>query len=79
MALDHNKALDLSREGQWGKAHTMISPFTDAMSCLIHGYLHRMEGDLNNARYWYNRANTTMPENTLEEEMNRIYELINTD
>ncbi len=77
MALDHNKALDLAREDQWDKAHTMISPFSDEISCLIHGYLHRMEGDLNNAHYWYNRANTTMPGNTLEEEINRIYGLIN--
>jgi hypothetical protein len=36
MVLDHNKALDLAREGQWDEAHTMISPFTDTMSCLIH-------------------------------------------
>ena len=74
----HIKALDLAREGKWDESHQMIQSFSDQMSCLIHGYLHRVEGDLKNARYWYNRANMTMPENTLEEEINRIYELINT-
>lgn len=74
----HIRALDLAREGQWDKAHEIVQAFSDQMSCLIHGYLHRVEGDLNNARYWYNRANTTMPENTLEEEFNRLYELANT-
>ncbi|MEE9411555.1 MAG: hypothetical protein V3V22_00745 [Methylococcales bacterium] len=78
MTVDHKKALDLAREGKWDEAHQMIQSFSDQMSCLIHGYLHRVEGDLKNARYWYNRANMTMPENTLEEEINRIYELINT-
>ncbi len=78
MTVDHKKALDLAREGKWDESHQMIQSFSDQMSCLIHGYLHRVEGDLNNARYWYNRANVTMPENTLEEEIKRIYELINT-
>ncbi len=55
----HIRALDLAREGQWDEAHEIIQPFSDQLSCLIHGYLHREEGDLNNARYWYNRANTS--------------------
>jgi hypothetical protein len=74
----HIRALDLAREGQWDKAHEIIQLYSDQLSCLIHGYLHRVEGDLNNARYWYNRANTSIPENTLEEEINRLYQLANT-
>jgi hypothetical protein len=77
MTVDHIKALDLAREGKWDEAHEMIQPFSDKISCLIHGYLHRVEGDLNNTRYWYNRAKIKMPDNTLEEEINRIYELVN--
>ncbi len=70
MTVDHIKALDLAREGKWDEAHEMIQPFSDKIPCLIHGYLHRVEEDLNNARYWYNRAKIKMPENTLEEEIN---------
>jgi hypothetical protein len=31
--------------------------------------LHRIEGDLANARYWYHRAGLNMPDNPLEEEL----------
>ena len=77
MAVDHVKALDLASEGKWDEAHELVQPYSDKISCLIHGYLHRVEGDLGNARYWYNRANAKMPDNTLEEEWKRLYELIN--
>lgn len=79
MVLDHNKALDLANEGQWNKAHEWVQQYSDEYSCLIHGYLHRIEGDLGNARYWYNRANAPMPENTLDEEFKRLYALIRSD
>ncbi len=49
------------------------------MACLIHGYLHRVEGDLGNAQYWYRRANKFMPDNSLEEEWNRLYSLVESD
>ncbi len=76
MAVDHLKALDYAKEGKWDEAHRLIQSFTDKTSCLIHAYLHRVEGDLSNARYWYNRANEQMPDNTLEEEFSRLYQLV---
>ncbi len=76
MAVDHIKALNYAKEGKWDEAHRLIQPFSDKTSCLIHGYLHRVEGDLSNARYWYNRADVAMPDNTLEEEFSRLYQLV---
>lgn len=38
-------------------------------------YLHREEGDLGNAGYWYRRAGIDMPDNTLQEELERLYRL----
>jgi hypothetical protein len=46
------------------------------MACLIHGYLHRVEGDPGNAEYWYKRAEVTIPDNTLEQEWQRLYALL---
>lgn len=72
----HIKALADAKEGKWNEAHRLIQSMADRDSCLIHGYLHRVEGDFENARYWYSLAKQTMPQNSLEEEWNRLYDLI---
>ena len=74
MAVDYKQVLELAKSGKWDQAHQMIQPYSDTMSCLIHAYLHRVEGDTGNARYWYNRADASMPENSLEEEFDRLYQ-----
>lgn len=76
MADDYIKALDLIKEGKWDEAHELVQPHFDPQSCLIHAYLHRVEGDLSNARYWYRRANQTMPSNSLAEELKRLEQII---
>ena len=73
MARDHTKALDLSKAGKWEEAHRLIQGRSDPMSCRIHAYLHRVEGDLSNAKYWYRRAAESMPDISLEEELSRLY------
>ena len=55
MTCDHQKVLDLTRAGHWEEAHAIAQKHGDELSCQIHGYLHRIEKDLNNARYWYGR------------------------
>jgi len=68
MTCDYIKVLNYAKEDEWDKAHQLIQPHSDKTSCLIHAYLHRVEGDLSNANYWYTRAESTMPDNTLAEE-----------
>ena len=72
MAQYHQQALELVRNNDWEGAHTLIQDYTDDLACVVHAYLHRVEGDLGNARYWYGRAGETMPDNALEEEFSRI-------
>ena len=36
----------------------------------IHAYLHRLEGDIDNANYWYNRARKEPYSESLESELN---------
>lgn len=75
MSCNHRLALDLARDGKWDASHKEVQACSDKLSCLIHAYLHRVEGDLGNARYWYRRANVDMPDNTLEEEHKHLYEM----
>lgn len=77
MICDYRNVLNLAEEGSWDKAHQLIQSHSDKTSCLIHAYLHRQEGNLSNAKYWYNRAQSTMPDNTLKDELQRLYLLVN--
>lgn len=40
----------------WNTAHEIVQEASDAESAWVHAYLHRQEGDLRNAKYWYRRA-----------------------
>lgn len=55
-------------KGDWQRAHDLIDHLEDPTSAHIHAYLHRVEGDLWNARYWYGRAGQPEFKGTLEEE-----------
>ena len=59
-------------KGDWEKSHTIIQDINDPTAAWIHAYLHRKEGDIGNADYWYRRANKSRPALTLEEEWEAI-------
>ncbi len=42
--------------GDWPAAHRLAQAQDDAAGAWVHAYLHRVEGDLANAGYWYRRA-----------------------
>lgn len=57
--------------GDWEKAHVTIQDTDDSSASWIHAYLHRKEGDIGNADYWYRRAERKRPTITLQEEWKR--------
>ena len=73
MSCGHNKALGLARDGRLAQAHALVKDHTDQLSCLIHAYIHRAAGDLDNADYWYRHANTTPPYYSLQAELESLY------
>ena len=62
------QALWYDAKGNWEKAHTLIQDVPDKTAAWIHAYLHRKEGDIWNADYWYTKAGKKRPSQTLEEE-----------
>jgi len=62
------QALWYDGTGNWKTAHDLIDQLTDQRSAHIHAYLHRKEGDIWNADYWYKRAGKTRPQVSLDEE-----------
>jgi hypothetical protein len=59
-------------KGDWEKAHTIIQDIEDKTASWIHAYLHRKEGDIGNADYWYRRAGKTRPAISLQDEWETI-------
>ncbi len=43
-------------KGDWHRAHECAQLDESPAGSAVHAYLHRVEGDLNNAGYWYSRA-----------------------
>jgi hypothetical protein len=50
------RALWLDGRGDWNGAHETAQEVEGADGAWVHAYLHRKEGDLGNAAYWYRRA-----------------------
>jgi hypothetical protein len=42
--------------GDWDAGHELAQAQDDAEGAWVHAWLHRIEGDLGNADYWYQRA-----------------------
>jgi hypothetical protein len=67
-------ALWYDGKGDWKKAHDQVDHLSGKSSSRVHAYLHRKEGDLWNADYWYSKAGEKRPDISLEEEWERLVE-----
>jgi len=66
------RALWHDARGEWDAAHSVAQDIDDATGAWIHAYLHRKEGDLGNAGYWYQRARQPVATDSLDAEWARI-------
>ena len=49
-------ALWWASKGEWDKAHALVMDDPSREAAWVHAHLHRVEGDLDNAGYWYRQA-----------------------
>jgi hypothetical protein len=66
------QALWHDARGDWDRAHKIAQDVANQDGSWVHAYLHRKEGDIGNARYWYSRASRPQFEGTLEAEWEKI-------
>ena len=66
------RALWEDGRGNWDAAHKLAQEVEGKSGAWIHAYLHRKEGDLGNAAYWYRQAGRPAAHDALEEEWDRI-------
>lgn len=57
MKKDLVNAIELALAGNWDAAHGLVQQYEiDSGAAWLHAVLHKIEGDLDNSRYWYRRA-----------------------
>ena len=59
-------------KGDWTKAHDCAQAQNDRFGAWVHAYLHRKEGDAENASYWYRRAGRPVAAASIAEEWEAI-------
>jgi Tfp pilus assembly protein PilF len=55
------KALAHLDAGEWQRAHEIVQADKSVLAAWMHGIVHTIEGDLDNARYWYRKAKREFP------------------
>jgi hypothetical protein len=55
------RAIEHLAAGEWQKAHEIVQKDKSTLAAWLHGIVHILEGDLDNARGWYKRAEREFP------------------
>ena len=69
------QALWFDAKGMWEQAHDLVQDGTGKDAARIHAYLHRKEGDVVNADWWYRKAGVNRPQHSLEKEWEDLVQL----
>ncbi len=70
------RAMWYDKKGDWEQAHEIVQNASDADSAWVHAYLHRKEGDLSNAHFWYRRSGQPEFFKELDQEWEQIVSLL---
>jgi hypothetical protein len=60
------------KKGDWDRAHSIAQSIPTVQGSAVHAYLHREEGVMWNADYWYSRAGRQRPSIPLEQEWQQL-------
>jgi hypothetical protein len=66
------EALWWDAKGDWARAHGLVDELESKDGMAVHAYLHRKEGSLSNADYWYARAGRSFHRPALDDEWNAL-------
>ncbi len=55
------RAVEFLAAGAWQQAHEIVQNESSALGAWLHGIVHILDGDLDNARYWYRKAGRVFP------------------
>jgi hypothetical protein len=66
------EAMWYQEKGNWDEAHRLAQSENSPNGSWVHAYLHRVEGDLGNAAYWYGLADKPVCTSSLDDEWEEI-------
>ncbi len=69
-------ALWYDAKGDWQRAHGLVDELETRDGMAVHAYLHRKEGNLSNAEYWYQRAGREDHRSDLADEWRALVEFL---
>jgi hypothetical protein len=55
------RAVELLAQGAWQQAHEIVQGDASTLASWLHGIVHTLEGDLDNAQYWYRKTDRAFP------------------
>jgi len=55
------EVVELLEQGSWQDAHVIVQPDKSTEAAWLHGIVHTLEGDLENAQHWYRKAKRAFP------------------
>ena len=70
------KALWWERKNYWDTAHKIIQHLPGKDAAWVHAYLHRKEGDIDNASHWYSKAGRSFCEKDINDEFRDIISVL---
>ena len=70
------QALWHEARGDWDRAHALTQQDPGPNGAWVHAYLHRKEGDVMNANYWYSRAGKPEGKGDLDAERAAIVQVL---
>lgn len=71
------EVVELLTRGAWQEAHEIVQRDKSAEAAWLHGIVHTLEGDIENARHWYRKADRTFPgSDAVQEEIAAAQQLL---
>ena len=67
-------ALWWDAKGDWARSHALVDELETPEGMAVHAYLHRKEGNISNADYWYERAGRGFQRVTVDAEWQALVE-----
>ena len=70
------EALWWDSKGDWTHAHALVDELETVDGMAVHAYLHRKEGSVSNADYWYQRSGRNFQRPSLDGEWAALVEAL---